>query len=91
MAKFIIEDIDNNGFNDLIAQSALLYYPPISDTSKTNEMPNIQRLGIPVYIKFDSTFNITYYHENFRNPEVLLHQPDFLTKLILTMMVKKKF
>ena len=81
MAKFIIEDIDNNGFNDLIAQSALLYYPPISDTSKTNEMPNIQRLGIPVYIKFDSTFNITYYHENFRNPEVLLHQPDFFNQI----------
>jgi hypothetical protein len=81
MAKFIIEDIDNNGFNDLIAQSALLYYPPISDTSKTNEMPNIQRLGIPIYIKFDSTFNITYYHENFRNPEVLLHQPDFFNQI----------
>ena len=83
MAKFIIEDIDNNGFNDLIAQSALLYYPPISDTSKTNEMSNIQRIGIPVYIKFDSAFNITYYHENFRNPEVLLHQPDFFEQVDL--------
>lgn len=83
MAKFIIDDIDKNGFNDLIAQSALLYYPPISDTSKTDEMPNIQRLGIPVYIKFDSSFNITYYHENFRNPEVLLHQPDFFEQIDL--------
>jgi hypothetical protein len=83
MAKFIIDDIDNNGFNDLIAQSALLYYPPISDTSKTNEMPNIQRIGIPVYIKFDSSFNATYYHENFRNPEVLLHQPDFFDQVDL--------
>jgi hypothetical protein len=83
MAKFIIDDIDNNGFNDLIAQSALLYYPPISDTSKTNEMPNIQRIGIPVYIKFDSSFNATYYHENFRNPEVLLHQPDFFNQVDL--------
>jgi hypothetical protein len=83
MAKFIVEDIDNNGINDLIAQSALLYYPPISDTSKTNEMPNIQRIGIPVYIKFDSSFNATYYHENFRNPEVLLHQPDFFDQVDL--------
>jgi hypothetical protein len=83
MAKFIIEDIDNNGINDLIAQSVLLYYPPISDTSKTNEMPNIQRIGIPVYIKFDSSFNATYYHENFRNPEVLLHQPDFFNQVDL--------
>ncbi len=83
MAKFLIDDIDKNGFNDLIAQSALLYYPPISDTSKTDEMPNIQRIGIPVYIKFDSSFNITYYHENFRNPEVLLHQPDFFDQVDL--------
>jgi hypothetical protein len=90
MAKFIIEDIDNNGVNDLIAQSALLYYPPISDTSKTNEMPNIQRIGIPVYIKFDSSFNVTYYHENFRDPEVLLHQPDFFTQVDLNNDGKKE-
>lgn len=90
MAKFIIDDIDKNGFNDLIAQSALLYYPPISDTSKTDEMPNIQRIGIPVYIKFDSSFNITYYHENFRNPEVLLHQPDFFTQVDLNNDGKKE-
>jgi hypothetical protein len=90
MAKFIIEDIDNNGINDLIAQSALLYYPPISDTSKTNEMPNIQRIGIPVYIKFDSSFNATYYHENFRNPEVLLHQPDFFDQVDLNNDGKKE-
>jgi hypothetical protein len=74
---FVPYDIDNNGINDLIGQSVLLYYPPISDTSKRNEMYNIQRFGIPVYIKFDSSFNVTYYHENFRNPDVLWHQPDF--------------
>jgi hypothetical protein len=90
MAKFIIEDIDNNGINDLIAQSVLLYYPPISDTSKTNEMPNIQRIGIPVYIKFDSSFNAIYYHENFRNPEVLLHQPDFFNQVDLNNDGKKE-
>jgi hypothetical protein len=80
-APFLIEDIDNNGFNDIIGQSVQLYYPPISDTSKVGELPNIQRIGIPVYLKFDSLYNITYYHENFRNPEVLLHQPDFYTQI----------
>ena len=74
---FICYDIDNNGINDLIGQSVQLYYPPISDTSKNGQMYNIQRFGIPIYMKFDSSFNITYYHENFRNPDVLFHQPDF--------------
>lgn len=89
-APFLIEDIDNNGFNDIIGQSVQLYYPPISDTSKNGELPNIQRIGIPVYLKFDSLFNITYYHENFRNPEVLLHQPDFYTQIDLNNDGKKE-
>ena len=32
-------------------------------------------------MKLDSSFNLTYYHENFRNPDVLLHQPDFYSQV----------
>ena len=75
LAPFIVTDIDKNGINDIIGQSVQLWYPPYSDTSKSPT--NIQRIGMPVYMKLDSNFNLTYYHENFRNPDVLLHQPDF--------------
>jgi len=89
-SNFVIQDIDNNGINDIIAQSVQLTYPPISDTSKKGDKFNIQRLGIPIYIKFDSNFNATYYHENFRNPDVLWHQPDFLEMVDLNNDGKKE-
>ena len=76
-ATILIQDLDGNGMNDIIGQSGMIWYPPISDTSKVKDMPNIQRIGIPAYLKFDSAFNATFYHENYRNPDVLLHQPDF--------------
>ena len=76
-ANLLVQDLDGNGINDLIGQSTMIWYPPISDTSKNKEMPNILRIGMPAYIKFDSAFNATFYHENYRNPDVLWHQPDF--------------
>lgn len=76
-ANLLVHDIDNNGINDIIGQTSLIWYPPISDTSRWKEMPNILRIGIPAYIKFDSAFNAIFYHENYRNPDVLFHQPDF--------------
>lgn len=76
-ANLLIQDLDGNGIKDIVGQSTMIWYPPISDTSKWKEMPNILRIGIPAYIKFDSAFNATFYHENYRNPDVLLHQPDF--------------
>ena len=78
-APFIITDLDKNGINDIIGQGVQLWYAPYSDTSKSPT--NIQRFGIPVYMKLDSSFNLTYYHENFRNPDVLLHQPDFYSQV----------
>jgi len=77
-APFIITDLDKNGIKDIIGQSVQLWYAPYSDTSKSPT--NIQRFGIPVYMKLDSSFNLTYYHENYRNPDVLLHQPDFYSQ-----------
>lgn len=89
-SNFVIQDIDKNGINDIIAQSVQLAYPPISDTSKRGDKFNIQRIGIPIYIKFDSNFNATYYHENFRNPDVLWHQPDFFAQVDLNNDGKKE-
>ena len=76
-SSLLIQDLDGNGINDIVGQSHMIWYPPISDTSKWKEMPNILRMGLPAYIKFDSAFNATFYHENYRNPDVLWHQPDF--------------
>lgn len=89
-SSLLVQDIDNNGINDLIGQTTMIWYPSISDTSKNKEMPNIQRLGIPVYIKFDSSFNVTFYHENLRNPDVLWHQPDFYDQVDLNKDGKKE-
>lgn len=76
-SNFFYQDIDNNGMIDIIGQTTQLYYPPISDTSRNHEMVNIQRIGIPFYLRLDKNFNIKSYHENFRDPDVLLHHPDF--------------
>ena len=89
-SSLVVQDIDNNGINDLIGQTTMIWYPPISDTSRVKEMPNIQRIGIPVYIKFDSSFNATFYHENLRNPDVLWHQPDFYDQVDLNKDGKKE-
>jgi hypothetical protein len=89
-AAFLIQDIDNNGINDIVGQSTQIWYPPISDTSKNKQMYNNQRTGIPAYVKFDSAFNATYYHENFRNPDVLWHQPDFFEQVDLNKDGKKE-
>jgi len=89
-SSLVVQDIDNNGINDLIGQTTMIWYPPISDTSRWKEMPNIQRIGIPVYIKFDSSFNATFYHENLRNPDVLWHQPDFYDQVDLNKDGKKE-
>ena len=89
-AAFLIQDIDNNGINDIIGQSTQIWYPPISDTSKNKQMYNNQRTGIPAYVKFDSAFNATYYHENFRNPDVLWHQPDFFEQIDINKDGKKE-
>ena len=89
-AAFLIQDIDNNGINDIVGQSVQIWYPPISDTSKNKQMYNNQRIGIPAYVKFDSAFNATYYHENFRNPDVLWHQPDFFEQIDLNKDGKKE-
>ena len=89
-SSLVVQDIDNNGINDLIGQTTMIWYPPISDTSRWKEMPNIQRIGIPVYIKFDSIFNATFYHENLRNPDVLWHQPDFYDQVDLNKDGKKE-
>ena len=78
-APFIITDLDKNGINDIIGQSVQLWYAPYSDTSKSPT--NIQSIGIPVYMRLDSSFNLTYYHENFRNPDVLFHQSDFYSQV----------
>lgn len=89
-SNFLVQDIDNNGINDIIGQTTMIWYPPVSDTSRVKEMPNILRIGIPAYIKFDSAFNAVYYHENYRNPEVLLHQPDFYEQVDLNNDGKKE-
>ncbi len=89
-AAFLIQDIDNNGINDIVGQTVQIWYPPISDTSKNKQMYNNQRMGIPAYVKFDSAFNATYYHENFRNPDVLWHQPDFFEQIDLNKDGKKE-
>lgn len=74
--KMFFQDIDKNGMVDMIGQAVQMYYPPISDTNK-NKKYNIQRIGMPIYLRLDSTFNITMHHENYRNPDVLWHNPDF--------------
>jgi hypothetical protein len=89
-ANLLVQDIDNNGINDLIGQTTMIWYPPISDTSRRKEMQNILRIGIPAYIKFDSAFNAVFYHENYRNPDVLLHQPDFYDQVDLNNDGKKE-
>jgi hypothetical protein len=75
-AKMFFQDIDKNGMVDMIGQAVQMYYPPISDTNK-NQKYNIQRIGMPIYLRLDSQFNITMHHENFRNPDVLWHNNDF--------------
>ncbi len=74
--KLFFQDIDKNGMTDMIGQANQLYYPPISDTNK-NQKYNIQRIGMPIYLRLDSTYNITMHHENFRKPDVLWHNTDF--------------
>ena len=75
-AKMFFQDIDNNGMMDMIGQAVQMYYPPISDADK-NKKYNIQRIGMPIYLRLDSQYNITMHHENFRNPDVLWHNNDF--------------
>ena len=74
--KLFFQDIDKNGMTDMIGQANQLYYPPISDTNK-NQKYNIQRIGMPIYLRLDSAYNITMHHENFRKPDVLWHNTDF--------------
>lgn len=74
--KLLFQDIDKNGMTDMIGQAVQLYYPPISDTNK-NQKYNIQRIGMPIYLRLDSGYNITMHHENYRNPDVLWHNTDF--------------
>jgi hypothetical protein len=74
--KLFFQDIDKNGITDMIGQAVQLYYPPISDTNM-NQKYNIQRIGMPIYLRLDSAYNITMHHENFRNPDVLWHNTDF--------------
>lgn len=75
-AKMFFQDIDNNGMVDMIGQAVQMYYPPISDTNK-NQKYNIQRIGMPIYLRLDNQYNITMHHENYRNPDVLWHNNDF--------------